>query len=97
MRERVIQARLIAETRFAEHDFKLNSEISTNLLREKFRPRKDGLALLHTLLDSESITARGFHRTIRVAWSIADLGGITTPGKEEIERALELRVGIKGE
>lgn len=97
MRERVIQARLIAETRFAEHDFKLNSEISPNLLREKFRPRKDGLALLHTLLDSESITARGFHRTIRVAWSIADLGGIATPGKEEIERALELRVGIKGE
>ena len=97
MRERVIQARLIAETRFVEHDFKLNSEISPNLLREKFRPRKDGLALLHTLLDRESITARGFHRTMRVAWSIADLGGITTPGKEEIERALELRVGIKGE
>jgi magnesium chelatase family protein len=97
MRERVIQARLIAETRFAEHDFKLNSEISPNLLREKFRPRKDGLALLHTLLDSESITARGFHRTMRVAWSIADLGGIEIPGKEEIERALELRVGTKGE
>lgn len=97
MRERVIQARLIAETRFAEHDFKLNSEISPNLLREKFRPRKDGLALLHTLLDSESITARGFHRTMRVAWSIADLSGIEIPGKEEIERALELRVGIKGE
>jgi magnesium chelatase family protein len=97
MRERVIQARLKAETRFAEHDFKLNSEISPNLLREKFRPHKDGLALLHTLLDSESITARGFHRTMRVAWSIADLGGIEIPGKEEIERALELRVGIKGE
>jgi predicted ATPase with chaperone activity len=34
---------------------------------------------------------------MRVAWSIADLGGIEIPGKEEIERALELRVGIKGE
>jgi predicted ATPase with chaperone activity len=34
---------------------------------------------------------------MRVAWSIADLSGIEIPGKEEIERALELRVGIKGE
>lgn len=97
MRDRVVRARAIAQERFATARFKLNSEIPPNLLREQFRPRKDGLALLHSLLDSESITARGFHRAMRVAWSIADLTGISTPGKEEIERALELRVGIKGE
>jgi magnesium chelatase family protein len=97
MRERVTKARLISEARFASEPFKINSQIPPNLLRDRFRPRKDALALLHTLLDSESITARGFHRAIRVAWSIADLRGLSTPGKEEVERALELRVGIQGE
>lgn len=97
MRERVTKARLISEARFASEPFKINSQIPPNLLRDRFRPRKDALALLHTLLDSESITARGFHRAIRVAWSIADLSGVPTPGKEEVERALELRVGIQGE
>jgi len=97
MRERVTKARLISEARFASESFKINSQIPPNLLRDRFRPRKDALALLHTLLDSESITARGFHRAIRVAWSIADLSGVSTPGKEEVERALELRVGIQGE
>jgi magnesium chelatase family protein len=97
MRERVTKARLISESRFASEPFKINSQIPPNLLRDRFRPRKDALALLHTLLDSESITARGFHRAIRVAWSIADLSGVSIPGKEEVERALELRVGIQGE
>ena len=97
MRERVTKARLISEARFASEPFKINSQIPPNLLRDRFRPRKDALALLHTLLDSESITARGFHRAIRVAWSIADLSGVSIPGKEEVERALELRVGIQGE
>lgn len=97
MRERVTMARSIAKDRFISQSFKINSQIPPNLLREKFRPSKDALAHLHTLLDSESITARGFHRAIRVAWSIADLRGISIPGKVEIEEALQLRVGIKGE
>ena len=97
MRERVVSARAISAERFSNYAFKLNSEIPPNLLREKFRPQREALALLHTLLDSESITARGFHRAMRVAWSIADLRGLVVPGKEEIEVALNLRVGIKGE
>lgn len=97
MRKKVVSARAVAEDRFSGYAFKLNSEIPPNLLREKFRPQREALALLHTLLDSESITARGFHRAMRVAWSVADLKGRVVPGKEEIEVALNLRVGIKGE
>ncbi len=97
MRERVKQARAIAEERFVSESFKLNSQIPPILLREKFRPTKDALALLHSLLDSEALTARGFHRAIRTSWSIADLVGQSVPGKDEVAQALELRVGIKGE
>lgn len=97
IRRRVIQARSIAAERFSEYSFDLNAQIPPSLLRERFRPTKDAMALLHALLDKEEISARGFHRTIRLSWSIADLSGAHIPGKAEIERALELRNGMPGE
>ena len=97
IRIRVMRARAIAAERFAQESFKLNSQIPPSLLRERFRPSKDGMAILHALLDKEELSARGFHRTIRLSWSIADMSGVNTPGKSEVERALLLRSGIPGE
>lgn len=97
IRRRVIAARKISAERFANYSFKLNSQIPPNLLREQFRPAKEGMALLHSLLDKEELSARSFHRTIRLSWSIADMKGVTVPRKEEIERALSLRGGLPGE
>jgi magnesium chelatase family protein len=97
IRSRVIRSRNVAAERFAPYSFKLNSQIPPNLLRERFRPNKEGMTILHSLLDQEVISARGFHRTIRLSWSIADLKGATVPGKEEVERALTLRSGMPGE
>jgi magnesium chelatase family protein len=97
IRIRVMRARAIAAERFAQQSFKLNSQIPPSLLRERFRPSKDGMAILHALLDKEELSARGFHRTIRLSWSIADMSGVKTPGKNEVERALILRSGMPGE
>lgn len=97
IRLRVIRAREIAAERFAQYPFKLNSQIPPSLLRDQFRPTKEGMALLHSLLDREELSARGFHRTIRLSWSVADLTGLSVPGKDEVERALSLRSGAPGE
>ena len=97
IRSRVIRSRKVAAKRFAPYSFKLNSQIPPNLLREHFRPTKEGMTILHSLLDQEVISARGFHRTIRLSWSIADLKGVTVPGKDEVEQALTLRSGMPGE
>lgn len=97
MRERVVKARAIARERFAGLDFKLNSQIPATLLREKFRPRKEALSLLYSMIDNEQLSARGFHRTIRTAWSISDLRGLDMPGKDEVELALTLRSGSPGD
>ncbi len=97
IRARVIKARAISAERFADYSFKLNSQIPPNLLRERFRPTREGMAVLHSLLDKEELSARGFHRTIRLSWSIADMQGVTVPGINEIERALTLRTGLPGE
>ena len=97
LREQVILARQIAASRFSEFNFRLNSEIPSTLLRGRFRPRKEALAKLHTMIDNETLSARGFHRTIRTSWSIADLKGRDLPGIEEVELALSLRAGSPGE
>jgi len=90
----VIAARARAAARFAGLGFTLNSQIPSSALRDRFRPERSALAHLHELLDNEEISARGFHRVLRVAWSIADLRALNQPGREEIESALELRMGF---
>jgi magnesium chelatase family protein len=49
------------------------------------------MSALHILIERDEITARGFHKILRLAWTIADLRGATVPGIEEVEEALRLR------
>jgi magnesium chelatase family protein len=93
IRERVIHARLRSQLRFSSYGFKLNSEIPSRLLREDFRAERHAMSLLHDLLDREEISARGFHRILRTAWSVADLAERDIPGRTEVERAINLRMG----
>jgi magnesium chelatase family protein len=97
IRARVIKAREIAKDRFSGLGIETNSQISPNLLRGKFRATKDAMVLLSNLLDREVISARSFHRLLRVAWSIADLKDESVPGKTEVEQAISLRSGLDHE
>jgi magnesium chelatase family protein len=49
------------------------------------------MSALHILIEREEITARGFHKILRLAWTIADLRGVSIPGVDEIDTALSLR------
>lgn len=91
VRARVIQARERARERFKGLDYSLNSRIPSEALRGKFRADSSGMKLLHRYLDEERLSARGFHKVMRVAWSIADLAGVDRPTVTEIERALSIR------
>jgi magnesium chelatase family protein len=51
------------------------------------------MTLLHNELDSERLSARGFHKVLRVAWSIADGAGHSRPTKEDVEQAIVMREG----
>ena len=53
------------------------------------------MAFLHSELDHERLSARGYHKVIRLAWSIADRDGVSTPGLTEIESAYQLRQGVE--
>jgi magnesium chelatase family protein len=46
---------------------------------------------LRTALDRGSLSIRGVDRTLRVAWTLTDLAGRTSPGRSEITTALSFR------
>jgi magnesium chelatase family protein len=48
---------------------------------------------LHDELDKELITARGLHKVIRLAWTLADLAERPIPNLEDVKRAYQLREG----
>jgi len=50
---------------------------------------------LHGELDKERLSARGFHKVLRLAWSIADRDGAQIPGLPEVELAYRLREGAE--
>lgn len=91
LRTSVIDAREVARERFKAERFAINSKIPSELLKNRYRPGRRALTHLLDRLDDGSISARGFHRILRLAWTFADLSGSTTPGVDEVEKALAMR------
>jgi magnesium chelatase family protein len=63
------------------------------LLRRKFRLAAAAMEPLRLALDRGVLSIRGMDRTLRVAWTLADLGGRTSPGLAEVTTALSFRQG----
>jgi magnesium chelatase family protein len=93
VRERVAAARAVAEERWRPHGIRTNAEVSGALLRRKFRLDAAAMKPLRTALDRGVLSIRGADRTLRVAWTLADLAGRTTPGVEQVGTALSFRQG----
>ena len=93
IRARVIHAREQAALRFKDEPWKLNAEIPSRALRTSYAPDRKAMNFLHDELDKERITARGLHKVIRVAWTLADLGGRGKPNCEDVQSAYQLREG----
>ncbi len=91
---RVAAARQAAAQRWAALDRRLNAEIpGPDLRRSPWRlPARDTVDL-RVRLDSGSLSARGFDRVIRLAWTIADLDGRARPNREDVYEAIQLRTG----
>ncbi|MGH3633342.1 YifB family Mg chelatase-like AAA ATPase [Mycobacterium sp.] len=91
VRGRVASARHAAAERWRSHGFTTNAEVSGPLLRRKFRLCGAAMEPLRTALDRGLLSIRGVDRTLRVAWTLADLAGSTTPGLDEVAAALSFR------
>ncbi|BBX97532.1 YifB family Mg chelatase-like AAA ATPase [Mycobacterium lacus] len=91
VRHRVALARDAAAQRWRPHGFRTNAEVSGALLRRKYRPASTAMEPLRAALDRGLLSIRGLDRTLRVAWTLADLAGRTSPGLDEVAAALSFR------
>ncbi|MGA9430551.1 MAG: ATP-binding protein, partial [Xanthobacteraceae bacterium] len=55
------------------------------------RPDASGLTLLREAADAMRLTARGYHRVLRVARTLADLDGFDKVGRVHLAEALSYR------
>ena len=94
VRERVLVARERTSARLAGSGFATNAHVSGSALRREFAASDDAMALIHRELEHHRVTARGLHKVLRVAWSIADLAGHDRPRREDVAEAYLLRSGI---
>lgn len=92
--QRVAQARARAAARFAALGF---PEISTNaaapasLIEEIARPDSAGAALVRDAAEKLKLSARAFHRILKVARTLADLEGEEKVGRVQLAEAISMR------
>ncbi|RVW09866.1 ATP-binding protein [Prescottella agglutinans] len=91
VRARVASARAAAAERWNPYGWRTNAEVPGPALRQRFRLSRDALGPLEKALRRGSVTARGADRALRVAWTLADLAGVGSPGADQVGTALGFR------
>ncbi len=92
--ERVAQARDRQAARYAAiglPHIRSNAAVSGAVLEDVARPDVGGLTLLREAADAMRLSARGYHRVLRVARTLADLDGAEKVGRVHIAEALSYR------
>jgi len=92
--KRVMRARRIQQERFEKLDaahLRTNTELDGALLEQAASPEKAGLQLLQTASENMNLSARGYHRVLRVARTLADLDGVDIIQQKHIAESLSYR------
>jgi magnesium chelatase family protein len=90
---RVATARDRQRRRYAGLPWRYNGEIPGTELRRRFPLAADALRPLEEGFRTGVITARGADRSLRLAWTLADLDGRSTPSRNDVAAAVLYRTG----
>ncbi len=97
--DRVAAARDVQLARYTHMPgMRVNADVEGALLEEVAAPDAEGRDLLARVAERFGLSARGYHRVLRVARTIADLDGAESVRKPHIAEAVSYRIpaGTKG-
>ena len=92
--ERVALARERQAARYAANGLphvRSNAAVPATVLEDVAQPDSNGLSLLREAADAMRLSARGYHRVLRVARTLADLDGADKVGRVHLAEALSYR------
>jgi magnesium chelatase family protein len=90
---RVLQARERAVARLAGTPWRTNGDVPPTILSQRWPIPRPALAVAGSAMDQGRLTARGFGRVQRLAWTLADLEGRDVPSEGDVGAALGMRLG----
>jgi magnesium chelatase family protein len=90
---RVAQAREAAAVRLSGTPWRTNGDVPPVELRRRWPLDRRATAPADRAMDAGQLTARGYGRVLRLAWTLADLAGADRPGEEHVGHALGFRLG----
>jgi magnesium chelatase family protein len=88
---RVAAARAVQAARYAGTGVRTNAEADGRLLDAAAQPDAEGQQLLTRAAERLKLSARGWHRMLRVARTIADLDSAADVGARHVAEALSFR------
>lgn len=91
IREKVERAREIQLKRFGNENITTNSEMNIPLIKEYCQTDEEGNKLLRNAVDNLHMSARGYHRVLKLARTIADLEEALNITAPHIAEALQYR------
>jgi magnesium chelatase family protein len=90
---RVARARAAAAARLVGTPYRTNADIPPTVLLQRWPLSRSAVAPIGKAMDEGLLTARGFGRVQRMAWTFADLNGHPEPTDVDAKLALSLRLG----
>jgi magnesium chelatase family protein len=88
---RVAEARAAAAQRLAGTGWRTNAEIPSRALADRWPLPGAVTAAADRALQAGWLSTRGRADVLRLAWTIADLAGRTTPTTDDVAEAVNLR------
>ena len=94
---RVAAGRAVQTARFAGTSMRVNADLEGRALEDVATPDADGKDLLLRVAERFGLSARGYHRVLRVARTIADLDGSADVLKPHMAEAAGYRLALSKE
>jgi len=88
---RVRAARGVAAARLSGTGWRINADVPGPQLRSRWRLPAAVTSRADLQLDRGTLSARGYDRVLRVAWSVSDLAGRDRPARGDVDEAVALR------